>query len=94
MQRRIQEVHHVQEMLDAALTEFNKIYRERQVEVAMRAVPEKVREIRATAQAVFAKDLEALDPKATEVLEKMMAFMEKKYLSVPMKMAKEILVQH
>jgi glutamyl-tRNA reductase len=43
---------------------------------------------------VFAKDLEALDPKATEVLEKMMAFMEKKYLSVPMKMAKEILVQH
>lgn len=94
LQRRIQEVHHVQEMLDEALTEFNKIYRERQVEVAMRAVPEKVREIRATAQAVFAKDLEALDPKATEVLEKMMAFMEKKYLSVPMKMAKEILVQH
>jgi len=94
LQRRIQEAHHVQEMLDEALTEFNKIYRERQVEVAMRAVPEKVREIRATAQAVFAKDLEALDPKATEVLEKMMAFMEKKYLSVPMKMAKEILVQH
>lgn len=94
LQRRIQEVYHVQEMLDAALTEFNKIYRERQVEVAMRAVPEKVREIRATAQAVFAKDLDALDPKATEVLEKMMAFMEKKYLSVPMKMAKEILVQH
>jgi len=91
LQRRIQEAHHVQEMLDEALTEFNKIYRERQVEVAMRAVPEKVREIRATAQAVFAKDLEALDPKATEVLEKMMAFMEKKYLSVPMKMAKEIL---
>jgi glutamyl-tRNA reductase len=94
LQRRIQEVHHVQEMLDAALSEFNKIYRERQVEVAMRAVPEKVREIRATTQAVFAKDLEELDPKATEVIEKMMAFMEKKYLSVPMKMAKEILVQH
>lgn len=93
LQRRIQEVHHVQEMLDTALTEFNKIYRNRQVELAMRSVPEKVKEIRATTQAVFAKDLEGLDPKATEVIEKMMAFMEKKYLSVPMKMAKEILVQ-
>ena len=93
LQRRIQEVQHVQEMLDEALTEFNKIYRNRQVELAMRAVPEKVKEIRATTQAVFAKDLEDLDPKATELIEKMMAFMEKKYLSVPMKMAKEILVQ-
>ncbi len=93
LQRRIQEVHHVQNMLDVALSEFNKIYRQRQVEVAMRCVPEKVREIRATTHAVFAKELEGLDPKATEVIEKMMAFMEKKYLSVPMKMAKEILVQ-
>lgn len=93
LQRRIQEVHHVQNMLDIALSEFNKIYRQRQVEVAMRCVPEKVREIRATTHAVFAKELEGLDPKATEVIEKMMAFMEKKYLSVPMKMAKEILVK-
>ncbi len=93
LQRRIQEVHHVQNMLDVALSQFNKIYRQRQVEVAMRCVPEKVREIRATTHAVFAKELEGLDPKATEVIEKMMAFMEKKYLSVPMKMAKEILVQ-
>lgn len=93
LQRRIQEVHHVQNMLDIALSEFNKIYRQRQVEVAMRCVPEKVREIRATTHAVFAKELEGLDPKAAEVIEKMMAFMEKKYLSVPMKMAKEILVK-
>lgn len=94
LQRRIQEVHHVQNMLDSALSEFNKIYRQRQVEVAMRSVPDKVKEIRATTHAVFAKELEGLDPKAAEVIEKMMAFMEKKYLSVPMKMAKEILVQH
>lgn len=94
LQRRIQEVKHVQDMLEDALTEFNKIYRMRQVELAMRNVPEKVKEIRATAQAVFAKDLEELDPKALEVLNKMISFMEKKYLSVPMKMAKEILVHH
>lgn len=93
LQRRIQEVHHVQKILDDALADFNLIYRNRQVELAMRVVPEKVKEIRQTAQTVFAKDLEKLDPQTTELLSKMMDFMEKKYLSVPMKMAKEILVQ-
>jgi glutamyl-tRNA reductase len=63
------------------------------VEIAMRVVPEKVKEIRQTTQAVFAKDLEKLDAETSELLSKMMDFMEKKYLSVPMKMAKEILVR-
>lgn len=93
LQRRIQEVHHVQKILDDALADFNLIYRNRQVELAMRVVPEKVKEIRQTTQTVFAKDLEKLDPQTTELLSKMMDFMEKKYLSVPMKMAKEILVK-
>ncbi len=93
LQRRIQEVHHVQQLLDDALAEFNKIYKSRQVELAMRAVPEKVKEIRQTTQAVFAKDLEKLDAESAALVAKMMDFMEKKYLSVPMKMAKEILVQ-
>lgn len=93
LQRRIQEVHHVQQILDDALAEFNVIYRNRQVELAMRSVPEKVKEIRKTTQAVFAKDLEKLDQETHELLSKMMDFMEKKYLSVPMKMAKEILVK-
>lgn len=93
LQRRIQEIHHVQQILDDALADFNSIYRKRQVELAMRSVPEKVKEIRQTTEAVFAKDLEKLDPQSAKLLMKMMDFMEKKYLSVPMKMAKEILVQ-
>lgn len=94
LQRRIQEVHHVQQILDDALAEFNRIFKNRQVELAMRAVPEKVKEIRQTTQAVFAKDLEKLDAESTELIAKMMDFMEKKYLSVPMKMAKEIIINH
>jgi glutamyl-tRNA reductase len=93
LQRRIQEVNQVQQILEAALSEFDVIYRSRQVELAMRAVPEKVKEIRKTMQEVFAKDLEKLDQETHELLSKMMDFMEKKYLSVPMKMAKEILVK-
>jgi glutamyl-tRNA reductase len=34
-----------------------------------------------------------MDPQAKEVLDKVIAYMEKKYISVPMKMAREILTE-
>jgi glutamyl-tRNA reductase len=54
-------------------------------------VVKEIRE-RATTQ-VFNKEMEELDPKSREILEKMMDYMEKKYISVPMKMAKEIMLK-
>ncbi|PCJ89869.1 MAG: glutamyl-tRNA reductase [Flavobacteriales bacterium] len=77
-----------------SLEEFKKTYRERIVERAMRTVPEKVKEIKNLAVTeVFAKDLQSLDEPSKEVLNKVLAYMEKKYISVPMKMAKEILLE-
>ena len=60
----------------------------------MKEVPEKIKEIRATALTeVFANELEQLDPEARETLHKVINYMEKKYIKVPMVMAKEILVK-
>jgi glutamyl-tRNA reductase len=54
-----------------------------------------VKEIRATAvNEVFRNDLEGLDEHSREVLEKVIGYMEKKYMSMPMIMAKEILLKH
>ena len=50
-----------------------------------------MKEIRETANEVFAKELNALNPESKEVLDKIISYMEKKYISVPMKMAKDIL---
>ena len=53
-----------------------------------------VKDIKATAmEHVFAKEIESLDDASKETVEKMMAYFEKKYMSVPMKMAKEILLK-
>ena len=41
---------------------------------------------------VFVKDINSLDEQSKDILDKVMAYMEKKYISVPMKMAKEILL--
>ena len=69
--------------------------KQRQIELAMREVPLKIKEIRSVAvNSVFADDIGQLDTNSREVLEKIMNYMEKKYISVPMVMAKEILVNN
>lgn len=79
-------------IIDNAIVEFRSQFRMRQVEIAMQAVPEKVKEIRNTAvNSVFAEEINGLDAHSKEVLEKVMSYMEKKYISVPMKMAREII---
>ena len=60
----------------------------------MREVPNKVKEIKATAMnEVFKKELNNLDDASRETLEKILGYMEKKYMSMPMLMAKEILLK-
>jgi len=81
-------------LIAEALFEFKHIQKVRSVELAMRDVPEKVKEIKTTAMnEVFKNDLASLDDHSKEVLEKIIGYMEKKYMSMPMLMAKEILLK-
>ena len=94
LEKRAREIIHVEEIVEEAVGVFKLLAHEREVERAMRIVPETIKEIRATAmQHVFAKEFENLDETSRETVEKMMAYFEKKYMSVPMKMAKEILLK-
>ena len=90
---RSREVEHVHLIIDEAVEEFQHMYKERSVEIAMRAVPTKVKEIKHNAlNQVFKNELNSLDDEAREVLENVIGYMEKKYMSMPMLMAKEILL--
>lgn len=94
LKERSKEIQHVEEIIAEARVEFRQIHHARSVEIAMRDVPNKVKEIRATAvNEVFRNELEALDPNSRETLEKVIGYMEKKYMSMPMLMAKEILLK-
>ena len=80
-------------IINLGMREFTTAKRERKVELAMGLIPKKVREIRDTAiNEVFVKEIEALDQPSKELLDKVINYMEKKYISVPMKMAKDILI--
>lgn len=94
LQERKKELDACFKIIDRNIEIYRQSLRERKVEVAMSGVPIKVKEIKDTAvNTIFAKDIEQMDVQSREVLEKVLSYMEKKYISVPMKMAKEILIE-
>ncbi len=93
LKEREKELTAAQEIVAKAVTDFRTDLKARQVELAMRNVPVKVKEIRDTAiNAVFASEIEQLDDASKELLNRVLNYVEKKYISVPMKMAREILL--
>lgn len=90
---REQEMQACHTIIEKNIEEFKQELKARQVVLAMSEVPNKVKEIRETANLVFAKELQNMDVESKEVLDKILAYMEKKYISVPMKMAKDILIE-
>lgn len=94
LKSRQQEVSKCESILDDCLKEFEKMYEERQIERAMGAIPAKIKEIRKHAMdKVFLREMESMDGESKEVVERMMDYLEKKYIGLPMKMAKDILIQ-
>lgn len=94
LELRKSELEKCNEIIENKVREFNTVYRTRMVEIAMSSVPQKVKEIKNTAiNTVFAKEMETLDENSKEVLERIISYIEKKYISVPMMMAKDILLE-
>ena len=84
------EISKAKEIIGERLIEFHKIHQQRQIEKAMRHVPQQIKAVKAHAMnEVFKKDLEQLDEDALEVLERVMNYMEKRCISIPMKAAKD-----
>jgi glutamyl-tRNA reductase len=93
LQERYQELTHAEAIIEENICEFLQAQKQRKVELAMRQVPEKIKEIRHTAiNTVFADEVQNMDEQSREILERVMNYMEKKYISVPMVMAKDILI--
>lgn len=95
LQERYQELVYAEAIIEQNIAEFLNLLKQRRIELAMRQVPEKIKEIRNTAiNSVFAEEVQGMDQQSREVLEKVINYMEKKYISVPMIMAKDILINN
>ena len=95
LKERSKEIQHVERILAESVLAFETILKERNVELAMKEVPQKIKAIKTAAMnEVFRADLENMDAQSREVLEKIIGYMEKKYISEPMKLAKEIILKN
>ena len=95
LQERYDELTHAEGIITQNIAAFTVELKQRRIEVAMRQVPEKIKEIRNMAiNSVFAEEVQGMDQQSRDVLEKVINYMEKKYISVPMIMARDILINN
>lgn len=93
MEFRQQEVVRAKEILETFQEDFEQVYRQRQLELALHEIPEEVKALRQKAlHEVFGKDVEGLDEQARKVLDDVVQYMEKKYIGIPMKIAKKTIL--
>lgn len=94
MEFRKKELIKAQVLLFNFLEEFNKLLKERALELALSQVPEKVKAVRKRAEEnVFKKELAELDEPAQLIVKKMMDYFEKKYVAIPIKLVKKSILQ-
>ncbi len=84
MDFRKQELNRVADIISEEMVAFDRLYQQRQLERMLQDVPEEVKAIRQRAlEAVFAREVEAMDPASREVMEKVLDYMEKKFIGIP-----------
>jgi glutamyl-tRNA reductase len=94
LKQREKEVFRCEELVEQRLEEFEAAYKTRKLEIAMQEVPTLMKEIKSRAMdKTFAREIEAMDPESREILEKVLNYLEKKYISIPMKMAKQVMLE-
>lgn len=82
------------DILGRHLEEFGKVYQQRIVERALGHLPQEISKVKDRALNLVYKDqIEALPEDAQNLILEIAAYMEKKCVAVPMKMAKEAIVE-
>jgi glutamyl-tRNA reductase len=87
---REQEVVKAKQLLKKYLGEFPRLLKQRQIELAMRSVPSKIKAVKHKAvNEVFQKEIATLDEHTKALMMDMLSYMEKKCIGIPMKAARE-----
>lgn len=93
LQLRHKEINKCLTIINGRLQEFENLCSERRIELAFGEIPKKVKAIKDLAlNEVFQKEVNSLDDKSKEILDKVLSYVEKKYNAVAMKTAKDVLL--
>ncbi len=94
MARRRQSIVDCERIIDEKLKEFDEVYQERQIELAMREIPTEIKNVKTKAlDEVFAKQMVGLDDESKALVTNILSYMEKKVNAITMKKAKQIMLE-
>ena len=83
-----------QRIIDSAVIGLTQRLQQREVELALKELPALLAAVRNTALGdVFANELEKLDGDTRNLVDRIVTYLEKKYLSVPMKLARKAVME-
>ncbi len=81
-------------IIEQRIFAYRELWHERQVERSLAHIPDEVRAVKERAvNEVFGKEFAQLDPVAQELMLKMLGYMEKKCVAIPMKAVKKIVLR-
>ena len=90
MDFRRNEISLAQTIIHDELNNFHSLFQQRKIEKALQHVPTKIKAVKEHAiNSVFKKEIAGLDSESKDLMERMMAYMEKQCISIPMKAAIE-----
>lgn len=93
LKEREKAIFHCEALVEERLGEFEEAFRTRKLELAMNSIPRLMKEIKSTAlEKTFSKELQQMDDESRETLNKILDYLERKYISLPMKMAKQVVL--
>ncbi|TXB61858.1 glutamyl-tRNA reductase [Phaeodactylibacter luteus] len=91
---REREIERAHKVIADFLAEMPALLQQRQIELAMRTVPVEIKAVKDRAlNEVFHKEVALLDEPTKALMEKMLAYMEKKCIGIPMKAAREAVLR-
>ena len=90
---RREEIKRSHALLHGHLEELENAYRQRLLERALSHLPAEIKAVRQNAvDKVFAKEIADLDPNTRELMDRMLTYMEKRCIGIPMKAAREAIL--
>jgi glutamyl-tRNA reductase len=93
LDKRQKEVEKCKVIVQEAIQNTEVLVQQREMELALSFIPTQVKAIRKKAtEDVFHKRLKQMDPASLEIVEELLDYLEKKYIGLPMKLAREKLI--
>ena len=93
LEHRLNAIEAVKTILADFMNQFITAFKQRLIERALHKVPEEIKSVKDRAiNQVFAKEFETLDESSKDLLLRMMTYMEKGCINIPMKAAREAVV--